>query len=169
MNDPSLKFVEAATAADLETVRRIAAVIWPETFKSILSKEQIIYMMKMMYAPEVMEEEMSKGYHFRLLHVDGAPVGYTSWSAYHIPGTAKLHKLYLLSQFHSKGIGARMIADVADEARQRGFKTLRLNVNKHNSRAMRSYLRNGFSQVESVKIDIGNGFFMDDFGMEKPL
>lgn len=126
-------------------------------------------MMKMMYAPEVMEEEMSKGYHFRLLHVDGAPVGYTSWSAYHIPGTAKLHKLYLLSQFHSKGIGARMIADVADEARQRGFKTLRLNVNKHNSRAMRSYLRNGFSQVESVKIDIGNGFFMDDFVMEKPL
>ena len=51
MNDPSLKFVEAAAAADLETVRRIAAVIWPETFKSILSQEQIIYMMQMMYAP----------------------------------------------------------------------------------------------------------------------
>ena len=42
MNDPSLQFVEAATAAELETVRRIAAVIWPETFKSILSQEQII-------------------------------------------------------------------------------------------------------------------------------
>ena len=42
MNDPSLKFVEAAAAADLETVRRIAAVIRPETFKSILSQEQII-------------------------------------------------------------------------------------------------------------------------------
>ena len=169
MNDPSLKFVEAATAAELETVRRIAAVIWPETFKSILSQEQIIYMMKMMYAPEVMEEEMSKGYHFRLLHVDGAPVGYTSWSAYHIPGTAKLHKLYLLSQFHGKGIGARMIADVENEARKSGFTTLRLNVNKHNERAMRSYLRNGFAQVESVRIDIGNGFFMDDFVMEKNL
>ena len=78
MNDPSLKFVEATAAADLETVRRIAAVIWPETFKSILSQEQIIYMMKMMYAPEVMEEEMAKGYHFRVLHVDGAPAGYTS-------------------------------------------------------------------------------------------
>ena len=51
MNDPSLKFVEAAAAADLETVRRIAAVIWPETFRSILSQEQIIYMMQMMYAP----------------------------------------------------------------------------------------------------------------------
>ena len=32
MNDPSLKFVEAAAAADLETVRRIAAVIWSRNF-----------------------------------------------------------------------------------------------------------------------------------------
>ena len=29
--------------------------------------------------------------------------------------------------------------------------------------------RNNFVNIESVKIDIGNGFFMDDFVMEKTL
>ena len=50
-----------------------------------------------------------------------------------------------------------------------GAQFLRLNVNKHNEKAIRAYLRNGFRTVESVKNDIGNGFFMDDYVMEKRL
>ena len=50
-----------------------------------------------------------------------------------------------------------------------GAKYLRLNVNKHNEKAIKAYLRNGFVTVESVKNDIGNGFFMDDFVMQKTL
>ena len=53
--------------------------------------------------------------------------------------------------------------------RAAGFKKLRLNVNKHNERAISVYRRNGFETVESVKNDIGGGFFMDDYVMEKLL
>ncbi|MDD3154802.1 MAG: hypothetical protein PHS41_08035 [Victivallaceae bacterium] len=42
---------------ELESIRRIAADIWPKTFRTILSPEQITYMMQMMYAPEVMAGE----------------------------------------------------------------------------------------------------------------
>ena len=162
-------FVELTDPAALEIVRRIADDVWPKTFREILSPEQIVYMMKMMYAPEVMEKELVSGIHFRAAFVEGTAAGYTSWAPYAIPGTAKLHKVYLLQEFQGRGIGSAMLADAAEQARKAGFTRLRLNVNKHNARARRAYFRNGFIDVEAVKIDIGHGFFMDDFVMEKVL
>ena len=168
MNE-KVTIVELTDPASLEIVRRIADDVWPKTFREILSPEQIVYMMKMMYAPEVMERELSSGVHFRAAFVDGTAAGYTAWAPYTIPGTAKLHKVYLLQTFQGRGIGSAMLADASEQARKAGFTRLRLNVNKHNERARRAYFRNGFVDVEAVKIDIGGGFFMDDFVMEKEL
>ena len=54
-----ITFEELRTPEELVRVRKIADVIWPETFKDILSPEQIRYMMQMMYAPEVMRRELA--------------------------------------------------------------------------------------------------------------
>ena len=164
-----IDFIALETPAGLQIVRDIAADIWPKTFSPILSPEQIAYMMQMMYAPEVMERELEQGYRFFALRSDGRPAGYFSWSAYRPPETAKLHKVYLLQEFHGRGLGSRMIGEAEKQAAEAGFTKLRLNVNKYNERAKKAYLRNGFAVVESVKIDIGGGFFMDDFVMEKIL
>ena len=161
-------FLTLDTPESLQIVRDIAAEVWPETFAPILPPEQIPYMMDMMYAPEVMERELREGYHFAALLVDGEPSGYVSWSPYH-GDTAKLHKAYLLTKCHGKGFGRMMLDYASDACRAAGFRRLRLNVNKHNERAIAVYLKNGFETVESVKNDIGGGFFMDDFVMEKPL
>ena len=162
-------FEELTTPESLQIIRDIAADIWPKTFAEILSPEQIAYMMEMMYAPEVMEKELATGYHFEIIRIDGSPSGYFSWSPCDAPMTAKLHKLYLLQKFHSMGIGSTMLKQVEMRAKNAGFARLRLNVNKYNERAKKSYIRNDFTTVDSVKIDIGNGFFMDDFVMEKSL
>ncbi len=165
-----IDFVELKTADELKIVRDIAADIWPKTFRSILSAEQILYMMKMMYSPEVMEKELAAGFHFEAVRSEGRFIGYLSCSpCAEKSGTLKLHKVYLLEEFHGKGIGTQMLIHAEEQARRLGFRTLRLNVNKHNERAKRAYLRNGFRTVESVKNDIGGGFFMDDFVMEKEL
>ncbi len=164
-----VEFRELTTPESLQLIRDIAAEIWPATFAGILSGEQIKYMMQMMYAPEVMAKELQNGYHFETVCIDGVPGGYLSYSAYTIPGTAKLHKVYLLTQYHRRGIGSQMLDHAAETVKAAGFSRLRLNVNKNNARAIKAYLRNGFTQIEAVKIDIGNGFFMDDFVMEKTL
>ena len=169
MAEIATAFRELTTPEALAAVRGIAASIWPETFRTILSPEQIVYMMKMMYAPEVMEKELADGYHFEVLTVGGVDAGYVSYSAYDLLGTAKLHKVYLLSCFHGQGYGTMMLRHVEERCRELGFRRLRLNVNKHNAKAMRAYERNKFATVEAVKVDIGGGFFMDDFVMEKPL
>ena len=153
--------------ADLAVIRMIADQIWPETFQSILSPEQIVYMMQMMYAPKVMAAEFAEGRVFEILYLDSEPAGYVSYESY--PGaesTVKLHKLYLLKQFHGRGWGSYLLKHVIDETNKRQCRYLRLNVNKNNHAAIKAYLRNGFVTVESVKIDIGNGFVMDDFVMQ---
>ena len=40
-------------------------------------------------------------------------------------------------------------------------------VNKHNDLAIRAYRAKGFQTIDAVETDIGNGFVMDDFIMEK--
>ena len=164
-----ITFEELTTPESLARVRAISDVIWPETFAEILSPEQIRYMMKMMYAPEVMERELADGHHFELVLVDGRDAGYIVCSAYAEPGTAKLHKVYLLSQYHGRGVGQRMLAHACDRCRALGFTSVLLAVNKRNVRAQKAYLRFGFVNEKAVKCDIGNGFFMDDYLMRKTL
>ena len=98
-------FFQIQTAGELSRVRAIADDVWPKTFREILSPEQIVYMMKMMYSPEVMEKELASGYTFELLVIDGKDAGYMVYAPYEEPGTMKLHKLYLLEEYQGKGYG----------------------------------------------------------------
>lgn len=164
-----ISFGELHSPDELQLIRDIAADIWPKTFAAILSPEQISYMMQMMYAPEVMSRELAGGYHFEIIKINGRPSGYFSWSPYHPDGTAKLHKLYLLSEFHHRNIGSRMLQQVEYRAKSAAFSRLILNVNKFNEAAKKAYFRNGYTIIDSVQIDIGNGFIMDDFVMAKNL
>ncbi|MBQ4335923.1 MAG: GNAT family N-acetyltransferase [Lentisphaeria bacterium] len=164
-----ITFEELRTPEELVRVRNIADVIWPETFKDILSPEQIRYMMQMMYAPEVMENELASGYHFAIVLADGRDAGYLVYSAYEEAGTAKLHKVYLLQDFHHQGVGQKMLEYACSRCRELGFSSVLLAVNKQNLPAQKAYLRHGFSMEKSVKCDIGHGFFMDDYLMRKAL
>jgi ribosomal protein S18 acetylase RimI-like enzyme len=53
-------------------------------------------------------------------------------------------------------------------ARRRGLTLLWLTVNKGNP-AVKAYERLGFRIAADLVMDIGGGFFMDDFRMEKSL
>ncbi len=54
-------------------------------------------------------------------------------------------------------------------ARARGCSRLYLQVNKNNTGSIAAYERNGFAVAKSVKVDIGGGYFMDDYVMDKNL
>jgi ribosomal protein S18 acetylase RimI-like enzyme len=153
---------------ELGLVREVADVVWPVTFRDILSPDQIAYMMQMMYAPEVMEREYDEGIQFHAVFDGEKPVGYFIWGACN-GSTAKLHKCYLLPAYQGNGIGSMMLQKTMELARKAGFSRLKLNVNRNNAKAIKAYRRNGFQTVESVDNPIGNGFFMNDFVMEVPL
>ena len=155
---------------ELKLVRQVADIVWPVTFKEILSPEQIDYMMEMMYAAKVMDKEFDEGIKFYGVFDGKNVVGYLIWGHYDgAPQTAKLHKCYLLPAYQGKGIGSMMLQKAQSMAREAGYKHLRLNVNRQNAKAIKAYVRNNFKTIETVDNPIGNGFFMNDYVMEADL
>lgn len=159
-----------ATPADYPTIERIAHQTWPDTFGAILTPEQIAYMLHWMYRPEALAQQVEQKGHVFLMAVDGMgeAVGYVSYEVNYKSQTTKIHKLYLLPQTQGQGIGRLLIEAVAERAKAADNNALALNVNRQN-RAVQFYERMGFAVRETEDIDIGNGYWMQDYVMIKPL
>lgn len=161
-----------AVETDLPLIRHLAQQIWPSTFKGILSEQQIDYMLEMMYSLDALKSQIQDKNHIFLLAREkerGHYLGFVSYeTGYQGTPTTKIHKIYLLPASQGKGIGRQLLNEVTEAARVAGNTVLSLNVNCHNT-AIRFYKKMGFRHVKSEKIDIGQGYVMDDFVMEKPL
>ena len=155
--------------SDIDMLIPLAYRIWHAHYPGIITVEQIDYMLKRGYTRQVILEEMnSQAVIWLSIKSGGAMIGFASLGPYAV-NTMKLHKLYLLSDFHGAGIGAHALAEVEQIARDNAAARLVLNVNRYNTRAIRAYERAGWHVVEEVVVDIGNGFVMDDFVMAKQL
>ena len=150
-------------------IRALANEIWPHTFQDILSKEQIAYMMDMMYSQSSLEKQMDESHHYLLAEEDGEYLGYVSYELnYKNSGITKIHKIYVLPSLQGKGVGRFFINAVAEIARSNNSHGLSLNVNRYN-KAIEFYQRMGFEYYMTEDIDIGNGFVMEDYIMNKKL
>jgi GNAT superfamily N-acetyltransferase len=154
---------------EIDTLIPLARRIWHAHYPSIISIEQIDYMLERGYTRPVIEDEMNNGGVIWLSIKSGeVMIGFAAFGPY-APGVMKLHKLYLLPEYHGSGIGARALTEVERIARESGTKRLVLNVNKHNNKAITAYQRAGWRVAEVVVVDIGNGFVMDDYVMAKEI
>ena len=161
--------ITAATETDLPALADLAGVIWRKCYPGIISDAQISYMLAGMYAPDILCSELRLGIRFYRLFVSSQFAGFASIGPANEAATIKLHKLYLLSDYHGQGLGSLLLKHCEAEACKLGGNRLILSVNKHNARAITAYQRNGFKVVQSVVVDIGGGFVMDDFIMTKEL
>lgn len=157
-----------AAPVDFPTIQSIAHRTWPDTFRAILSPVQIDYMLAMMYSEAAIREQVAKGHKFHLLREEAEAVGYVSHQIDYLPGTTKIHKIYLLPSTQGKGYGRALIERVEQTARAASQSVLRLDVNYENP-AVGFYEHLGFVKKERFNTDIGNGFLMEDWVMEKSL
>jgi ribosomal protein S18 acetylase RimI-like enzyme len=160
--------IRKALLKELPIVREIAYQTWPDTFADILSPPQIEYMLKLMYDLKTLESQLlEKGQVFLLAEEEGEFLGFAAYELnYSECPKAKLHKIYLLPEAQGKGAGKGLILEVAERARKADQKSLLLNVNKFNQKAIHFYTRIGFNEIYKEVIDIGNGYVMDDVVME---
>lgn len=168
LEPPSFRIVPAG-ADDLAMVTALADVIWREHYASILEEAQIDYMLRRMYANATLASELARGIAFDLAYVDATPIGFASYGPAPSGEGWQLHKLYLLAAHRGGGHGAAMIERASARARDAGATRLELRVNRRNQLAIRAYERAGFVVRESVTVDIGEGFVMDDYVMERTL
>jgi len=169
MPEPSIE-IRGAHRDEVPVVQRLAHVIWHAHYPGIITVEQIDYMLARGYAVEALESFVGRPDRgLEMAWVDGELAGFAAW--YMIEGAVegKLDKLYVLQSRQRLGLGRTLLGRVARLARGAGATTLILNVNKNNAQAIRAYERYGFAIREAVVNDIGNGFVMDDYVMEKSL
>lgn len=156
MSDITLR---PATAADIPAIRHIAETCWWAHYPGIISDDQIRFMLALMYDATKLEEAMTAGHHFTLAQWSGPPSAFCQsedqgdWRF--------IHKLYALPQAHGKGLGKKLLADAATHG-----KPLRLHVNRHNP-TVGFYKAQGFIVLKEQITDIGNGYVMDDYVMER--
>ena len=77
-----------------------------------------------------------------------------------------MSKIYIKRDFRNKGKSREVFEFITQQARNHRCNKIWLTVNKNNKAAIDIYLKKGFTVTESVKKDIGNGFYMDDYVME---
>lgn len=162
--------IEKLTHKGLSRVEKLAQLTWPSTFKNILSQEQIEYMLAWMYNLETLEKQLNAGHQFYILKENNIDLGFIGIELnYQNTRKLRIHKIYVLPTAQGKGVGKRLIDHILEHVATINNQThLHLNVNKYNA-AVNFYKHIGFKTTKEEDIDIGNGFFMNDFVMEKAL
>ncbi len=157
------------TPEEIGLLCRLAKEAWEQAYSELLGLEQVEYMVEKFLSPPAVREQMDKeGYIYYLIYGEGEPGGFTGFApGYGGRDELFLSKLYLLP--HMKGTGAARTAFelIEHEARSRSLSRIRLTVNKGNTHAKEVYEHWGFETVESTVTDIGGGFVMDDYVMER--
>ena len=159
-----------ATVADIPAIRNIAMATWPVTYGGIISANQIEYMLNMMYSETVLIQQMQSGeQQFIIAYQNDIPIAFTGFGIVKKePLTYKLHKLYVLPTIQKTGAGQKLLQEVETITKTAGAVQLILNVNRENNAAS-FYKHKGYTVLENIEINIGNGFYMTDYVMGKKL
>lgn len=159
--------ITKATIKDIPLIQSLTYKVWPDTYKAILTEEQISYMLDIMYSTSSLQQQMEQGHTFLLVKDTDEFVAFASY-AFYKTSVYKLHKIYALPNQQGNGIGKQIIQYISAEIKPVGIEYLQLNVNRHN-KAKGFYEKLGFTVIGEEDIDIGNGYFMNDYIMQLAL
>lgn len=162
--------ITPATSNDFKTIQDIAYKTWPATYGTILSEEQLSYMLTNFYSEETLKDNLvNKGHHFILALEDDNCLGFASFEHnYQNKNITHIHKIYILPETQGKGIGKKLLDAVEQSGIKETSQIISLNVNRYNT-ALGFYKKNGFEITQEVDIAFGEGYLMEDYIMEKKL
>lgn len=161
-----MQIIKVTTKDQLQVVADLAKKIWPVTYATILSKEQLHYMLDRFYNLKALQKQLESGQVFYLAQNENQEfVGFVSYEINCKPNKTKIHKIYVLPETQGTGIGKQLFDLVKTKAQENQQTAIFLNVNKYNN-AQKFYQKLGFAITKEEVIDIGKGYVMDDYVME---
>lgn len=163
-----VRFVPAATPERIAAAAALADKVWNEHYAGLLAPAQIAYMVdKFQSAGAIARQIAQEGYRYFLLELDGRAAGYTA-----VQTTGKrlfLSKLYIEKDARGQGAASQALAFLEGLCRRERLHAIWLTVNKGNASSIAVYKHWGFETVDTQVADIGGGFVMDDYIMERPV
>ncbi len=152
--------------SEIENIQFIAKNTWHTTYGHILSNDQSAYMLEMMYSKSSLTNQIKK-HVFIGAYENDSIVGFVSFEPnFDDTELTKIHKIYILPNQQGKGIGNILINETEKISRENNGKGLILNVNRNN-KAKDFYIKNGFEILKTEDIEIGNGYLMEDYVLQK--
>lgn len=164
----TLELIPVYNKAQIAAVVQLAGEIWPEHYLSIIGQAQIDYMLARLQSDAAIAEQIKSGYEYFLLTRGQHNLGYAAICIDSAAGSLFISKLYLLKAVRGQGLGRVAMNALVQLATLRDVRTLWLTVNKHNP-ARHAYERMGFVTIAEVVADIGGGYVMDDYKMQRTL
>ena len=170
MNQHTIKkiyFEQVSSESQLALVEEMAGEIWREHYTPIIGSDQVSYMLDKFQSVPAMKEQMGQGYEYYVINKENQRVGYLSFVKK--ADALFLSKVYVLKSFRRKGIGLAAMHFVERSALERNCSKVSLTVNKNNRNSIRAYKKAGYRNTESIVMDIGEGYVMDDYKFEKEI
>lgn len=162
--------LKIATIQDIEQIQVAAKIAFYATYLPFIATQQVDFMYQMMYAQEALSQQMNQRGDVFILAVadDETLMGFASFQKNYAKQQTKLHKLYVLPQYQGQKLGKILLQAVEKMAAKEGEKSLILNVNRYN-KAVGFYKNMGYTILREDDIDIGGGYYMNDYEMIKTL
>ena len=163
--------IKRAGNNDLQTIHDMAEVVFRQTDRTILSAEQMEYMMEWMYSLPNLEKQVSQGHTYYIAWDGVEPQGYVSVrkDSVDTDGTEIWHleKIYVMPSAQGCGLGCRLLETakkyvVNNKSAQKA--RIELNVNRNNP-AVGFYKHQGLKIIRQGDFPIGNGYYMNDYIM----
>ena len=159
--------IKKATTNDIQLINEMAQIVFPATYREILSKEQLDYMMDWMYSPKNLRKQMEEeGHIYYIAYKDGEAAGYVSIQP---EGEHLFHlqKIYVLPLFQGCRLGKALFEQAVKAIKEihPGPCEMHLNVNRNN-KALQFYQHLGMEKVAEGDFHIGNGYYMNDYIIE---
>ena len=166
---PEMSFDEISSAEDMVLVERLAQEIWPQHYVPLIGMDQVAYMVDRFQSALAIQQQIHDGHRYFLINRDTGPSGYFSVLPDKKNDEVFLSKLYVRFVCRGQGLGRKAVDFVECLARNEGIFRVTLTVNKKNFSSIGFYERCGFLKTGCVVKDIGSGFVMDDWCMEKKI
>ncbi len=161
------KIVPVKSRANITIVADLAHTIWTEHYTPIIGAKQVTYMLDKFQSAAAIQDQVQSGIRYYLMLYKDEYVGYFSYSINE--DFLFLSKFYVLKSARGKGIGKAALQFIEDQVKELELKKIKLTVNKYNSNSINAYEKMGFDNVDAIVQDIGNGYVMDDYVLEKNI
>jgi GNAT superfamily N-acetyltransferase len=159
--------IRKALLSDIPMIQEIAEKAWRPTYGQILSEQQTLYMLDLMYHTNTLSNQINGQISYFMIDDGKDIMGYFALEAQD-ENIVKLHKLYLDPSKKRMGLGALVIKYIKEWTKNQGRCCIELSVNKNNS-AIEFYKKMGFFIIKELILDIGEGYVMDDYVMQLNL
>ncbi len=126
-------------------------------------------MLRTFQTASAIAEQIGEGAVYYLLLCGDDPAGYLAYVKQRDGQGLQLSKLYVRRDRRGVGLGRAGLDLVRQDCLRMGLDRIWLTVNKYNSASISWYRHMGFEYAGSQVADIGGGFVMDDYILEKRI